>query len=91
MARGKYRAAKKLAAQLDQFIYEFDPYLYADQIDDTRNSIEDLADDLMDDKRREGIIKYLRDISIESEGTDKKAEELQFKVKAFAKGYYIVL
>ena len=58
--------AQKLAAELDSFAYDFDPYGYGDEVDDRDVAVDDLKNQLLaGDPRVQGMKEYLREVTEE--------------------------
>ena len=58
--------AQKLAAELDSFAYEFDPYGYGDEVEDRAVAVDDLKNQLLaGDSHVQGMKDYLREVAEE--------------------------
>lgn len=68
--------AYDLAQQLDNFMYDFDPYGYQDQVEDRAAQVETIAADL-DSGNAEYITDYLKEIVQEQDGTPEILAEAQ--------------
>lgn len=68
--------AYALAQQIDNFMYDFDPYGYQDQVEDRAAQVETIAADL-DSGKADYITDYLKEIVQEQDGTPEILAEAQ--------------
>lgn len=76
----------KIAQELDEFSFDFDPYEYNDNLplDCTREDVvESLREDLSDKERVDGIIKYFEELLKDNEVEDYLTNETMHKVHSF--------
>ena len=59
--------ARRLAVDIDTFMYDYDYYGYVDAFDDREQAVVDLTRDLISGQHVDGIIYYLKEIVSEHE------------------------
>ncbi len=73
----------QLASDLDAFAYDYDYYGYMDAIDDRKQAVEDMKNDLISGKYVDGIIEFLNEVVDEHDPDwEPKAQALIDRVKA---------
>lgn len=82
-------AAYLLAVKLDQFAKDFDPYGYADNVEDQAQAITGIARDLVDNHKEhiDGIKTYLKSIVEEENVYCNEAQSLLTEIAEFEKAY----
>lgn len=73
---------EELANEIDNFVFNFDPYDYKDRIDDREAYRDDLITSILIG-RCEGIVEWLQDIVSEGSEDSKKAAELLDKLSPY--------
>ncbi|MDD5922543.1 MAG: hypothetical protein PUC44_05130 [Eubacteriales bacterium] len=76
--------AQKLAAELDSFAYEFDPYGYGDEVEDRSVAVDDLKNQLLaGDSHVQGVKDYLREVAEEGGEYAGQASALLAEINEF--------
>ena len=76
--------AQKLAAELDSFAYEFDPYGYVDEVEDRAVAVDDLKNQLLaGDSHVQGMKDYLREVAEEGGEYAGQASALLAEINEF--------
>ncbi len=76
--------AAKLAAEIDRFSNDFDPYEYKDTVDNWEVQVQNIADDIRNGRSAD-YKKYLGDVVVESDNIEdvRKAAELLVKLAEY--------